>query len=477
LIPSKTKAAADELFESAMMYGHRGDLPTAITQLHHVLVANPRDARAWNNRGLYLLQLGHPFDAVLNIDRALALEPVAEYYNNRGVARADLQLWEEAVGDYKRALELRPGFGEALVNNGNVAKAQGRKDEALESYRAAVAANPEYVDGHLNLSFMELELGNFERGWKEFEWRWKSNQLVPRGLSQPEWDGTPTEDPEAGLLLYTEQGHGDALHFMRYVADAKKRWRGRVYLEVRQPLARLAATMKGLDGVISYGEAIPGNVTRQLAVMSCARVLGTTLKTIPGLVPYVFPSRERIESCKNMIQALPPGIRVGACWAGMSRKSQPQCVAIDQRRSTHLNEWAPLALVKSISWVSLQKGPPAEQVRAPPTGMTIADCMDDMDDFYDTAALIAGLDLVISVDTAVAHVAGALGVPTWLLSRYDGCWRWLGNRPTSPWYPSMRIFAQPEPGDWRSVMHEVQMALVDRVRGSEYGAAILQAAE
>src|SRR5262249_8301314 len=146
-----------------------------------------------------------------------------------------------------------------------------------------------------------------------------------------------------------------------------------------------------------------------------------------------------------------------------NRSSQPQCAAIDARRSTALNDWAPLAAVRGVSWVSLQKGPPGDQVKSPPMGMTIAACMDEMDDFYDTAALIAGLDLVRSVDTAVAHVAGALGVPTWLLSRYDGCWRWLGNAPTSPWYPTMRIFAQPEPGDWRSVMHEAQMELVQLV--------------
>jgi tetratricopeptide (TPR) repeat protein len=475
---TKPKTDANELFESAMMHGHQGNLPTAITQLHQCLVVNPREARAWNNRGLYLLQLGHPFDAVLNIDRAIALEPVAEYYNNRGVARADLQLWDDSVADYECALGLKPGFGEALVNMGNIHKAQGRKAPALAAYREAVRHNPEYVDGHLNLSFMELELGNFAAGWKEFEWRWKSSQLVPRGLPLPPWEGLSCKDPEEGLLLYTEQGHGDAIHFMRYAALAKERWRGKVYLEVRQPLARLAATMRGIDGVVCYGEALPPRTIACAPVMSCARILDTTVETIPGRVPYVFPSRERIESCQDMIKALPPGLRVGACWAGMSRKSQPACVAIDQRRSTHLNDWAPLAQVRAVSWVSLQKGgDAAAQVRSPPAGMTIADATEDLDDFYDTAAMIAGLDLVISVDTAVAHVAGALGVPTWLLSRYDGCWRWLGNQPTSPWYPSMRIFAQPEPGDWRSVMNTVQDELVKLVRASRYGAALLQAAE
>jgi hypothetical protein len=265
---------------------------------------------------------------------------------------------------------------------------------------------------------------------------------------------------------------------MRYARLAKSQWGGRVYLEVRQPLARLAATMPGIDGIVSYGEALPPGCAACLPVMSCARVLGTTVETIPGRVPYVFPSRERIESCQDMIKALPPGLRVGACWAGMSRKSQPVCVAIDQRRSTHLQDWAPLAQVRAVSWVSLQKGgEAAAQVGNPPAGMTIADATDDLDDFYDTAAMIAGLDLVISVDTAVAHVAGALGVPTWLLSRYDGCWRWLGNRPTSPWYPTMRIFAQPEPGDWASVFAHVQGELVNLVKASRYGAALLQAAE
>jgi len=475
---TKPKNNSAELFESAMMHGSQGNLPAAVTQLHQCLLADPRDARAWNNRGLYLLQLGHPFDAVLNIDRALALEPVAEYYNNRGVARADLQLWDEAVADYERALELKPGFGEALVNSGNIHKALGRKAPALAAYRAAVAHNPEYVDGHLNLSFMELEVGNFATGWQEFEWRWRSNQLVPRGLPQPEWKGEPAADPEEALLLYTEQGHGDAIHFMRYAPLAKQQWGGKVYLEVRAPLARLAATLRGIDGIVNYGEALPPNLKRQAPVMSCPRIMGmATVEDIPGAVPYVHPSRERIASCRDMIKALPPGLRVGACWAGMKRQSQPACVAIDQRRSTELAQWAPLAAVRGVSWVSLQKGPPADQVRAPPGGMTIADCMEDMDDFYDTAALIAGLDLVISVDTAVAHVAGALGVPTWLLSRYDGCWRWMGNKPTSPWYPTMRIFGQPEPGDWRSVMHAVQMELIDMVRNSVHGAAILEAAE
>jgi hypothetical protein len=246
---------------------------------------------------------------------------------------------------------------------------------------------------------------------------------------------------------------------MRYTALVKQEWGGKVYLEVRHPLTRLAQSLKGVDKVITLGERIPEEVTHIAPLMSLPRILGTTVETIPGECPYLTADSYRAGIWRERLKQLPQGLRVGVCWSGQHRSNQPIAAAIDVRRSTTLASFAPLAQIPQVMWVSLQKGAEEAQVRKPPSGMTIGDWTCDFDDFFDTAAMISCLDLVITVDTSIVHLAGALGVPTWLLNRYDGCWRWMGKRTDSPWYPSLRIFHQPKDNDWDSVMKEAAVAL------------------
>lgn len=458
-------ARAEQMFESAMLHAQQGQIPDAIVQMQKVLELNPNHLQAWNNRGLFLLQLGHPFDAIMNIDRAVAIGPgVAEYYNNRGAALMELSRYPEALADYDRALALKQ-FEHAHNNRGNVLAQLGRPKDAQDAYRAAIRCNPDYVDAHLNLSFQLLDEGNFEEGWKGYEWRWRSNQLVQRGLNLPPWQGERSASPEAGLLIYAEQGFGDALQFMRYAALAKQKFGGKVYVEVRASLARITASMKGIDGVVVFGEKIPENITHCVAMMSLPLIMGTTVETIPNETPYLFADEHRIATWREKLKALPPGFKVGVCWAGMNRTSQPAAASIDARRSTTLAAFAPLAVIPGVSWVSLQKGSPAEQVQKPPRGMVIMDRTEELDDFYDTAALMKCLDLVVCVDTAPVHLSAALGVRTWMLSRFDGCWRWMGPRRDSPWYPTLTQYRQPSPGDWGSVMQDAAKDLRKLVSG------------
>lgn len=436
-------------YEQAYALQLQGDIPGCVVTLQKALLSDPLEAEAWNLRGAMLQKLGHPFDAVMNYDRAISANPQPQFYNNRGAAYFDLEMFDEALRDYAEAIRLKPDLGQSWSNIGNVYMQERKTLEAIKAYRQATVCAPEYVDGHLGLAFALLEDGQFEEGWQEFEWRWKSEQAAPRGLNIPEWDGRAGE-PEDGLLLYAEQGHGDALQFIRYAKRAKEVWGGKIFVEVRQPLARLAWLCPGVDGVFVLGEKLPENIKFILPMMSAPRVLGHSFDP----EKYLFRDDLRSMIWRKALGCLPAGLKVGVCWAGAARPDQPVANSVNKRRSTTLEAFAPLAM-PGVSFVSLQIGPEAEQVKNPPRGMTILDVSEDITDFSDTASLVECLDLVITVDTAVAHLAGGMGKPVWLLSRYDNCWRWMNERRDSPWYPSLTQFRQPTSGDWDGMMNEV----------------------
>jgi hypothetical protein len=450
----------DLFFESSQNQA-KGDYQTAIVQLNQLLLAKPDFAPAWNNRAAMLQKLGHPFDAIMNYDRAIALSPdSAEFYNNRGAAFLDLEMFDAGLECFEQAILRNPNFGEPYSNCGNALMRLGRIEGAVEAYRKAVKADLTYADGHVGLSFALLKLGQFEEGWKEFEWRWKNKQMEPRGLKIPEWDGSPAVSIEDGLLIYSEQGMGDALQFMRYAPIIKKlAWHGKVYIEVRHPLTRIAQTMKGIDGVITLGEKLPPNITAAAPMMSVPRLFWSTFDAVPSRCPYLYGDEHRGSLWREKLTALPPGMLVGICWAGMNRENNPIASSVDSRRSMKLADFSNLAKIKGISWVSLQTGVPSSQVMRPPSGMFIGDWSSELFDFYDTAALIEQLDLVITVDTSVAHLAGALRKPVWMLSRFDGCWRWLVNQERSPWYPTMRIYNQKEAGNWSEPLNRIHADL------------------
>lgn len=457
-----SKVTAQDWFDSAMMLVSKGDVMQAAHLFQKAVMVKPDYHEAWANRGNCLHGLSSHFDAILNYNQALALNNrMAEYWNNRGATWADLQCYEKSLDDYRHAIALNPKMGQAHGNMANALKNLGRREEARRAYVNAIEADPNYIDAQLNKSIMDLEDGNLVEGFKDYESRWRSGQIPPRSLPCPNWEGEDLNGKR--LVLYAEQGLGDTLQFCRYATVIKETWPYcRLTIECRLAVARLMKTVPGVDEVVIYGDPM-AEQDYCCAMLSAPRVIGTTMETIPAPVKYISADPHRIEVWRKRMEedlsAYKDWLKVGICWSGASRPLQPIADSVDKRRSTALSQWAPVAEAANTLFVSLQAGPPAEQVRRPPQGMSIADYSEQFDDFADTAALIENLDLVISVDTAVVHCAAALGKPVWMLSRMDGCWRWHGDRKDSPWYPTLSQFRQKSPGDWDGVMKEVSAAL------------------
>jgi tetratricopeptide (TPR) repeat protein len=463
----------------------------ALASYDRAIALQPGYAEALNNRGDLLLILGRYQDALDSLDAALAFRPdYVDALYNRGNVLQKLNRFDEALIAYNRAIALRPGYGEALNNRGTLFLALNRHEEALASCDQAIAVRPDWPDPlcnrgvalqvvgrheeavecfdralalqpdsaevHANRSMSRLALGDFEAGWKEYEWRWKTvmvRDLVRRFRAQRWLDQTNIDGRT--ILLHAEQGFGDTLQFCRYVPMVSAR--AKVVLEVPPRLCRLLATLDGGATIIGQGEKLPP-FDLHCPLLSLPLAFGTTLATIPATVPYLRADLRETEAWSQRLKAL-PGLRVGIAWAGGLRPYEPLLRAIDLRRSITLGHFAPLTALPGVSLISLQKGEPASQTRMPPSGMVIHDWTEELEDFADTAALVAALDLVITVDTAVAHLAGALGKNVWILNRFDACWRWLPGREDSPWYPTARLFRQSVPGDWDSVIAAVRDAL------------------
>jgi len=434
-----------DYFDTAMMLVAQNRLIEAGAYFEKAILLKPSYAEAWGNRGNVLHALGNHFDAILNYNQAIAHNAnMAEFWNNRGATWVDLRCIEKGLSDYAQALKLNPKLVESHNNRGNALKLLGRIKEARAEYCKALQINPDYVDGRLNKSIMDLEHGDFVEGFKDYESRWRSGQLQPRGFPCPNWEGEDLNGKR--LLLWAEQGLGDAVQFVRFASQIKKLYPyTKIAVEVRGTLAKLCSTVPGVDEVVEYGEN-PREADYACAMLSAPRILKTTMESIPAPQRYMWPSPYRIQVWRDRIKTdlanLGAKMLIGICWSGQSRPLQPVANSIDARRSTALAQWQPLAL-PGVVFVSLQTGAGLAQVKTPPVGMTIADFSDNFDDFADTAALMECLDLIISVDTAVPHVAAACGRPVWMLSRFDGCWRWR----------------QKNYGDWNGLFEEVSVEL------------------
>jgi len=429
----------------------------ALDSLDAALALRPDFVEAIYSRGNVLHALHHYEEALVCYDRALALRPDhPEAWNNRGTVLLALNRHTEALAACDRAIVLRSEWPDPVCNRGVALQVLGRHEEAASCFARALALQPDSAESHTNLSISRLAVGDLEAGWREYEWRWKTATvrdsvrrfLVPRWSDQLDIAGRT-------ILLHAEQGFGDTLQFCRYVPLVAAR--ATVVLEVPAPLRRLLATLAGGATIVAHGEKLP-KFDLHCPLLSLPLAFGTTLATIPAAVPYLRADLAQTEAWRRRLAAL-PGLRVGVAWAGGMRPFDPLLRAIDLRRSMTLGQFAPLAALPGVSLVSLQKGEPASQMRTPPAGMDIHDWTDELGDFADSAALVAALDLVITVDTAVVHLAGALGKPVWVLNRFDTCWRWLPGREDSPWYPTARLFRQPVPGDWDGVITSVCGAL------------------
>jgi tetratricopeptide (TPR) repeat protein len=434
----------------------------ALASFDRAIALAPDFAQAWNNRACVLRDLGRPADALASCDRALALQPgYAEAWSNRGNALSDMNEPHEAERSYQCALELAPGFVDAWNNLGLTQIDQGQHEQALASYRRALALNPEAAETHWNEALCLLQLGQLEAGWRKYEWRWERSRIKAsrRVIAQPLWLGDFSLAGKT-ILLHAEQGLGDTLQFCRYAAMVSKLG-AKVILEVQPELRRLMSTLDGADQIVEAGEPLPP-FDCQCPLLSLPLALGTSPGSIPSSTPYLSAEPAAARAWGERIEADARGrLKVGLVWAGGNRPHVAELRKNDARRSLTFARFAPLLDVPNVQFFSLQKGPAAQQLTAGECTAHVVDHTGELRDFADTAALVANLDLVISVDTSTAHLAGALNRPVWILNRFDTCWRWMLERNDTPWYPRARLFRQPSLGDWDSVMETVRAALAE----------------
>jgi tetratricopeptide (TPR) repeat protein len=433
----------------------------ALAAYDRALAIRPDFAEALSNRGAALRDLKRIDEALASCDRALALQPqFAEAHANRANALQSLKRFEEALASYDCAAALRPDLAELHYNRGNALYMLRRFEDALTSYQRVYTAQPDFADAHFNEALCRLLIGDFRRGWEKHEWRWQAKELrgSKRNFPQPLWTGIE-EIAGRTILLYAEQGFGDTLQFCRYVPLVAARG-ARVIFEVQPPLHDLMCTLTGGTQTISSGGALP-TFDLHCPLLSLPWALATWLDTIPATTPYLRASENKTRAWRDRLgKSEKP--RVGLVWAGSARKELPNGNLIDELRSVPFEQFAPLLENTACEFCSLQKGEDAvRQLRQSNLRRRVVDWTDDLYDFSDTAALIENLDLVITVDTAVAHLAGALNKPFWLLNRYDTCWRWLLDREDSPWYPTARLFRQDGTRTWDSVFARVRAALHD----------------
>jgi tetratricopeptide (TPR) repeat protein len=440
-------ASINETLQLALEHHRQGRLAEAEGLYRQVLQADPRNADALHLMGVLATRVGKYELAVNFISHAIRLQGKHPAFH---VNLSDaLQRWDrnaDALAAARQAVRLEPTYAEGHNSVGSVLKSLGRLDEALAAFTCAIDIKGDYVDAHYNRALLRISLGDFSRGWDEYEWRWKRPNFHQPALPKPRWDGSPL----AGrmLLVQCEQGFGDTIQFIRYVKQMQAGGE-RVMVVPQLPLVPLLVT-SGVQNVIPPGTPL-SEFDVYLPLLSLPRVIGTTLETIPADVPYLAADAALVEQWKTRLAAM-GGFKIGIHWQG-----NPQS-PLEPRRSIPLAEFAPLAL-EGVSLIGLQKGFGIEQIPAAKSQLQLVDLGGELDEahgaFMDTAAIMRNLDLVITSDTVTAHLAGALGVPVWLPLSCDPDWRWMHERCDCPWYPTMRLFRQPEPGNWSAVFAEM----------------------
>jgi tetratricopeptide (TPR) repeat protein len=433
---------------------------SAETSLREALQLQPDHNQARNNLGLSLFQQGELNGSLRVFEAALAQDP------NYANARINLANTLRVLGQFARArselealLAQQPESAEALNNLGAVAQDQGDSPRALDCLTRALALAPDQPSIRWNLALSQLQTGQFAAGWRNFESRWEGCESLRGAYGLPkhkEWKGEVPWGKH--LLLWAEQGFGDTLQFIRFAQDVA-RLGATVTVQVPAELARLVRGARGVHAVVLPHQDLPA-YDFHCSLMSLPLRLGLSLNAadLHGDAPYLFAAPEKVARWQARL-AKHAGFKVGLTWAGGLQSDSPTLAAIDRRRSVKLGEFAPLLAVPGCEFFSLQKGPAAGQLRGAST--PIHDFSAEWVDFADTAAFIEALDLVITVDTANVHLAGALGAPTWLLNRYDSCWRWLLGRDDTPWYSSVRQFRQPKFGAWQAAIAAAAAALAE----------------
>lgn len=445
---------ADALHHLGLIAYAAGLLDEAAGHIGESLRRKPANAAAHANLALVHHARGDYAGALAECDTALRLQrqfPEAHY--NRGNALRELGRLDDAIASYERALRLRPDFVGPLVNRARTLRDLGRFDAALAGNARAIALAPELAEAYLNQAMIHLLRGDFEKGLPEFEWRWRDAQLAAarRDFPVPQWQGD--SDPAGRrVLVHAEQGLGDTLQFARYAPLLADRG-AHVVLEVQPPLRDLLRSLPAEVEVIARGDPLPA-VDLHCPLLSLPLAFGTRLGSIPAPVGYLQADAARVSRWQARLGPA-TGPRVGLVWSGNPDHNN------DRNRSLPLAALAPV-FRPGFEFVSLQPAiRPCDQPALQSGQLPLRHFGDDLQDFADTAALASCMDLVIAVDTAGAHLAGALGRPLWLLLPWLPDWRWLLERDDSPWYPTARLFRQPRAGDWAGVLEAVSAAFAD----------------
>ena len=430
----------------------------AIAQYRQVLRLRPDHLDAQINLGNALLGKKQYAEAETCYRRVLSREPhSAKAHYNLGIALAEQDRHAEAEASYREAVRLKPDYADALSNLGNVVMEQGRVEEAIGFYQSALDLFPAgqvQADTHMGRALARLTLGDYPQGFAEYEWRWKTKRFANSpAYQQPLWDGSGLDGKT--ILFHAEQGLGDTVQFLRFVPLVKDRG-GRVIVACQKPLLPLFSACPWIDRLVVQGETLP-QFDVQAPLMSLPRILGTTLATLPSRVPYLSADPELVQRWQKEL-ATYPGFRIGVAWQGNPKNPA------DRQRSFPLASLAPLAKLPGVRLFSLQKGPGSEQIDQRFPLVELGSRLDEAaGPFMDTAAVMTNLDLVISACTSLAHLAGALAVPVWIALKFAPEWRWLYGREDSPWYPTARLFRQPQPGDWTAVFDRMAAVLRPRL--------------
>jgi tetratricopeptide (TPR) repeat protein len=403
----------------------------------------PGNADAHNALGHVLCTLGQYVASEAECRMALSLRPnFDEAFNNLGLALQGQSRWDESIAALNAALAARPKFAEAHNNLSIAQSALGNNELSIASLHRALELRPEYPSAHWNLGLRLLSDGDYEHGWPEYEWRRKIPEFRLRtNFACPMWDGS--ELGGRRILVHNEQGFGDAIQFLRYLPLVARRG-GRIVLVCQDSLRRLCQRLEGVESCVSPGSPDPP-CDVHCPLMSMGTGFKTTVQTIPADVPYLYADAEAARAWKSRIPK-DERKKVGFIWAN---KPNPA------NRCPTPGAWSPIAKVGGVWFCSLQRSDVGEDARTPPPGLDLTDWTTELRDFADTAALIENLDLVVTVDTAAAHLAGALGKPVWMLLKFAPDWRWMLRRSDSPWYPTMRLFRQPALGDWDTPIAEI----------------------
>jgi tetratricopeptide (TPR) repeat protein len=439
------------------------DFNNALELVDESIELAPSNGVAHSNRGNILKELFRYEEAINALDKAISLLPdYAEAYNNKGNALQELHRYDEAIVWFDKAIQLQPNYAEAYSNKGNALSLLQRHPEAIECYDKSTAISPQYIDAYWHKALSQLPGGDFQNGWQNYESRWfKSNPVSLRFADIPRLESLGNVAGKE-ILIWTEQGLGDSLQFCRYIQPLSELGAHVTFL-VPQPLLDCFKSLRRYCHLVENLEMPLIKFNYQSPLLSLPLVFGTTLGSIPCEIPYLNCEQSKRVAFEKLLPST-GNLKVGVIWNGGFRTGAPMLWAVNKRRNIELDQITALKDISGVDFFSLQKGDPAESelaARKDQVWPELINCVHLLNDFSDTAALMDCLDLIISVDTSSAHLAGALGKPVWILNRYDSCWRWLRGREDSPWYPTAKIYQQKQPGNWDQVIARVRLDLTE----------------